>query len=100
MGTDVDQWHPFTKFLSSEEFARAERVPYNAPRMAMRKEERIGVRVPVELKKALIQIAKTEDRSLAQVCEIFLRGGALSYKEEGPKFFQRLLTRQREEAEE
>ena len=67
--------------------------------MAMRKEERIGVRVPVELKKALIQIAKTEDRSLAQVCEIFLRGGALSYKEEGPKFFQRLLSRQREVAE-
>jgi len=69
--------------------------PYNAPWMAMRKEERIGVRVPVELKKALIQIAKAEDRSLAQVCEIFLRGGALSYNEEGPRYFQRLLSRQR-----
>jgi hypothetical protein len=100
IGTNVDQWYPFRRLLSIEKFARAERVPYNAPRMAMRKEERIGVRVPAELKKALIQIAKAEDRSLAQVCEIFLRGGALSYKEEGPKFFQRLLTRQRGETEE
>jgi len=66
----------------------------------MRKAEQIGLRVPAGLKKALILIAKTEDRSLAQVCEIFLRGGALSYKEEGPKFFQRLLTRQRDKAEE
>lgn len=66
----------------------------------MRKAEQIGLRVPADLKKALIQIAKSEDRSLAQVCEIFLRGGALSYKEEGPKYFQRLLTRQRGEAEE
>jgi hypothetical protein len=57
----------------------------------MKKEDRIGVRVSVELKKTLIFIAKSEDRSLAQVCEIFLRDGALSYKEDGPKFFQRLL---------
>jgi hypothetical protein len=63
----------------------------------MKKEDRIGVRVSAELKKALIQIAKHEDRSLAQVCEIFLRDGALSYKEDGPKFFQRLLTRHKRE---
>lgn len=49
------------------------------------------------LKKALIQIAKNEDRSLAQVCEIFLRDGALSYKEDGAKFFQRLLARHKRE---
>jgi hypothetical protein len=59
----------------------------------MKKEDRIGVRVSGELKKALIQIAKNEDRSLAQVCEIFLRDGALSYKEDGARFFQRLLSR-------
>jgi hypothetical protein len=100
MGTYVQQWYPPRKILSSRKFAKAEGVPYNAPRMAMRKEERIGIRVPKELKKALIQIARTEDRSLAQVCEIFLKGGALSYKEEGPKYFQRLLTRQREQMEE
>jgi len=65
----------------------------------MKKEDRIGIRVPAELKKALILIAKNEDRSLAQVCEIFLRDGALSYKENGAKFFQRLLARQKKEVE-
>lgn len=59
----------------------------------MKKEDRIGVRVSVELKKALIQIAKNEDRSLAQICEIFLRDGVLSYKEDGTKFFQRVRAR-------
>lgn len=66
----------------------------------MRKAEQIGLRVPADLKKALIQIAKNEDRSLAQVCEIFLRIGALSYKDEGARYFQRILARQREETEE
>ena len=60
--------------------------------IAMKKEDRIGVRISVDLKKSLAQIAKNEDRSLAQVCEIFLRDGVLSYKEEGAKFFQRLLS--------
>jgi hypothetical protein len=59
----------------------------------MKKEDRVCVRVSVELKKTPIQIAKNEDRSLAQVCEIFLRDGALSYKQYGAKFFQRLLSR-------
>ena len=63
----------------------------------MRKAEQIGLRVPADLKKALIQIAKSENRSLAQVCEILLRNGVLSYKEEGPKYFQRILAKQREE---
>ena len=61
----------------------------------MRKEDRIGVRVALDLKKALIQIARNEDRSLAQVCEIFLKDGVLSYKEEGAKYFHRLLSRQK-----
>lgn len=86
--------------LSSEGFAKVARVPYNAPLELMKKEDRIGVRVPAELKRALIQIAKNEDRSLAQVCEIFLRGGAWSYKEEGPKYLQRLLSRQKKESSE
>jgi len=66
----------------------------------MKKEDRIGVRVSVELKKALVQIAKNEDRSLAQVCEIFLREGALSYRDDGAKFFQRVLARHKRQVEE
>jgi len=57
----------------------------------MKKEDRIGIRVPAELKKALIQIARSEGRSLAQVCEIILRGGTYSYKEEGTKYLQRII---------
>ena len=59
----------------------------------MAKEKRVNVRISDELKKSLMEIADGEDRSVAQVCEIFLRDGALSYKQEGPKFFQRLLLR-------
>jgi hypothetical protein len=88
------------EYLSSEEFAKIERVTYNAVFAPMRKEDRIGVRVPAELKRTLIQIAKNEGRSLAQVCEIFLRGGVWSYKDEGPKYLQRLLSRQKKDSSE
>jgi hypothetical protein len=63
----------------------------------MRKDNTIGIRVPAELKKSLIQIAKKEGRSLAQVCEILLREGASIYKDEGSKYLQRLLSRQTRE---
>ena len=63
----------------------------------MRKDNTIGIRVPAELKKALIQIAKKEGRSLAQVCEILLKEGASIYKDEGSKYLQRLLSRQTRE---
>jgi hypothetical protein len=59
----------------------------------MKKDDRIGLRVSIELKEALAQISKNEDRSLAQVCEIFLRSGVVSYEEDGSKFFQRLVAR-------
>jgi hypothetical protein len=87
-------------YLSSEEFAKAGGVPYNPPLASMRKEDRIGLRVPAELKRTLMQIAKSEGRSLAQVCEILLRGGASLYAEEGPKYLQRLLSRQKKASSE
>jgi len=55
----------------------------------MKKDERIGFRIPAELKKTLSQIARKEGRSLAQVCEIFLRGGIASYKKAGSRYLQR-----------
>jgi hypothetical protein len=64
----------------------------------MTKDESIGIRVPAELKRALIQIAKKEGRSLAQLCEIILRGAAGSYKDEGPAYLQRLLSRQKKDS--
>jgi len=65
----------------------------------MRKPEQIGLRVSAELKKTLSQIAKNEDRSLAQVCEIFLKGAVLYYREEGSKYFERLLNLQKGKTE-
>ena len=63
----------------------------------MRKNERIGVRLPAEMKRTLTRIASKEGRSLAQVCEIFLKGGIASYRKEGPKYLQRFLSRQKKE---
>jgi hypothetical protein len=63
----------------------------------MTKDERIGIRVTAELKKALLQIATKEGRSLAQLCEILLRGAAASYREEGHAYLQRLVSRQKKE---
>ena len=45
---------------------------------------------------ALLRIAKNEGRSLAQVCELLLKGGILEYEKEGPTYLQRLLIRHKE----
>jgi hypothetical protein len=85
-------------FVKCEEFANIERGAVKGGFAPMTKEDRIGVRVPAELKRALIQVAKDEGRSLAQVCEIFLRGGLLLYKDQGSKYLHRLLSRQKKES--
>ncbi len=66
--------------------------------MAARKDERIGFRVPAEIKDALLQIAKNEGRSLAQVCELLLKGGIFEYEKEGPTYLQRLLIHHKEKS--
>jgi len=66
----------------------------------MKKDDRIGVRVPTELKRTLTLVAKREGRSLAQLCEILLAGGVAAYREEGPKYLQRLLSHQKKDTAE
>ena len=63
----------------------------------MVKDQRIGFRITSDVKRSLLQIAKKEGRSLAQVCEIFLRGGIEGYKKDGSKYLQRFLSRQKKE---
>jgi hypothetical protein len=58
----------------------------------MKKDERIGLRASAEMKRTLLQIARKEGRSLAQICELFFRGGIAAYKREGAKYLQRLLS--------
>lgn len=60
------------------------------------KNERIGFRVSGDVKAALSQIAKKEGRSLAQICELFLRGGIHEYEREGSRYLQLLVARPKE----
>jgi hypothetical protein len=60
------------------------------------KDERIGFRVSAEIKTALLHIARKEGRSLAQVCELLLRGGINEYEKEGSGYLNRLLIRPKE----
>ncbi len=60
------------------------------------KDEQIGFRVSSEIKAALSQIAKKEGRSLAQVCELLLRGGIHEYEREGTKYLHRFVERPKE----
>jgi hypothetical protein len=55
------------------------------------KDERIGIRVSSELKRVLAQIAKKEGRSLGQICDLFLTGGAQQYEDEGSMYISSLL---------
>ena len=66
----------------------------------MRKDTALSFRVPRRLKADLQKVALMEGRSLAQVCEALLAGGLEIYKEEGPKYLQRLLSRQKREPSE
>jgi hypothetical protein len=60
------------------------------------KDERIGFRVPSDVKVNLLRIAKKEGRSLAQVCELLLRGGIHEYEREGSRYLHRFLARPKE----
>jgi hypothetical protein len=53
----------------------------------MTKDERIGFRLPREVKSELLRIAKLEGRSLAQICELFLRAGIGSYSKGDIRLF-------------
>jgi hypothetical protein len=66
----------------------------------MRKDTALSFRIPGQLKMELEKVALSEGRSLAQVCEALLAGGIQIYKKEGPKYLQRLLTREKKEPSE
>lgn len=67
-----------------------------SPQVMTAKDERIGFRVSSEIKAALLQVAKKEGRSLAQVCELLLRGGIHEYEREGSKYLHRFVDRPKE----
>jgi hypothetical protein len=59
----------------------------------MRKDRRLTFRVQAELKETLEAIAAREGRSVAQICEAFLKAGAEEFKKRGPRCLQRFLSR-------
>jgi hypothetical protein len=59
----------------------------------------LGMRISPELRKQLEQIALREERSISQICEVLLRGGAAAYQKEGSKYLQRILSRRKGETE-
>jgi hypothetical protein len=65
----------------------------------MTKDARLTFRVEGALKENLEKIARREGRSVAQVCEAFLRAGSEAYDKNGGKYLQRFLSRQKIEAQ-
>ncbi len=63
--------------------------------MPMKRDSQFTFRIPTDLKKHLQNIAADEGRSVAQVCEAFLKAGSEFYKKRGTKFLQRYLFRPR-----
>jgi len=52
-------------------------------------------RVSTELRRDIQQIADEEQRTITQVCEMFLHEGVDAYKKEGSKLIQRLVGKQK-----
>ncbi len=63
----------------------------------MKKDTRLSFRVRSDLKNNLEAIAAREGRSVAQICEAFLKAGSETYKKRGPKYLQRFLSRLKKE---
>ena len=61
----------------------------------MKKDTQLTFRVRSDLKKELETIAAREGRSVAQICEVFLKAGSEIYKKEGTRLVQRFLAQRR-----
>lgn len=59
----------------------------------MKKDLRFTFRIGSDLKKDLEKIAAQEGRSVAQICDAFLKAGSEAYRKSGPKYLQRFLSR-------
>jgi hypothetical protein len=57
----------------------------------MKKDSQLTFRIRSELKKEIETIAAREGRSVANVCEAFLKAGSENYKKKGSGFLQRFL---------
>jgi hypothetical protein len=58
----------------------------------MKKDAQFTLRIPTGLRRELQDIANHEGRSMAQICEAFLRAGSEGYKKQGAKYLRRFFT--------
>ena len=65
----------------------------------MRKDAPLAFRIPADLKKKLLKLARQEARSLSQICEMLLKIGVDEYDKDGHKYLQRVLISPRGEDE-
>ena len=65
----------------------------------MRKDAPLAFRIPADLKKKLLKLARQEARSLSQICEMLLKIGVEEYDKDGHKYLQQVLTPPRGEDE-
>jgi predicted DNA-binding protein len=66
----------------------------------MKKDTQFTLRIPSDLKSRLEEIASLEGRSVAQVCEAFLKAGTESYRKKGFSFLRSFLSRPKKESSE
>jgi hypothetical protein len=62
------------------------------------KKDFLAFRINPDLKLQIEEIADAEQRSISQICELFLKGAVEDYKKDGPQYMQRLLTKQKHKA--
>ena len=63
----------------------------------MKRDTQFTFRIQSGLKEHLEAVAADEGRSVAQICEAFLRAGLENYKKRGSRFLQRFLAHRRQE---
>ena len=63
----------------------------------MKKNSQFTLRIPSSLKVQLEEIALSEGRSTAQICEVFLKAGADIYKKKGTRFISDFLSQQKKQ---
>jgi hypothetical protein len=68
---------------------RAHAFSYN--RTQMRKDAPLAFRIPADLKRKLLKLARQEARSLSQICEMLLKIGVEEYDKDGHKYLQRVF---------
>ena len=61
----------------------------------MNKDAQLTFRVQTDLKRELETIAASEGRSVAQICEAFLKASCQNYKKKGTKLLTRFLAQRR-----